>query len=470
MLVDIVLNPVQKKRVFDAIQKISQIELDLVLIEAALNNETFPVDDSDFSLLCDLHARSEIASVKHCLKLAINASISSKVSGIIQRMLHEPFEADKWQTSFLSFVAKALDIEIQNQPLVQLAIQEGKIYWRIINGESVLYDRTARKNPTDAFDFTTANTITMTWEQFRLFKDSGKRGGSVAITEQIFVNELKSEPPTAASQIWAELKRQRILNNNDRLSYGWRFVSGEVKLPIHAVNYNQISKTLNRISTNINYAEQINAIPNAIIYRPERSPRSWASTGRVTYTDSKSNDNQVKLWDVSIFSDLDTHAETGDGLEHDHIPSTCFLNSFVKKHRELTRESIVEGRKDWTCIALPEELHGAGKSHGKGAKAQAKQITSPFLDEVNDYLDKLEQKWQHTPVIDDEYLEALGAFRNMYRCQISGKHGQVSQLFFKQDASKAHNLDALFYDRLQKFMVRKEGGIKVENVPAILHV
>ena len=38
---------------------------------------------------------------------------------------------------------------------------------------------------------------------------------------------------------------------------------------------------------------------------------------------------KTQKWNVSIYQDLNTHAESNDELEHDHIPSSYVLEKSV---------------------------------------------------------------------------------------------------------------------------------------------
>ena len=78
---------------------------------------------------------------------------------------------------------------------------------------------------------------------------------------------------------------------------------------------------------------------------------------------------------------------------------------------------------------------------------------------MSDYLDKMEMNWQHTLLIDNEYLRALGAFRYLYRSNTSGKNGGVSYLFFNENPRLRQDMDQLVMDRLERFAIKKEGKL-----------
>ncbi|MFI4962587.1 MAG: hypothetical protein ACHP6H_01875 [Legionellales bacterium] len=481
----ILLDSKRKKAIFESLQTIQPGALNAALIAAALQNITFPIEDEVFSSLCQIYATMDCDVAKAPLAQTITLYFLSKIAPAIQKLLQKTFDVNSWRTDFLSFLAQNLNIRVQNQTLVQLAIKEGKVYWRIINGEQILYDRTARENQSDRFNFTQSKLITMTWEQFRIFKDSGKRGSSVAITKERFTNEFTKPQLIKASIAWEQLKQDGMLDKNNRLTYQWRYQTGIYSSSNITLDYRVINTALNTINANQKYAEQIIHIPNAFIYRPDRSPRNWASTGRMQNLDPKTNPNhRVKLWDVGIYRELDNHAVNDDGLDHDHIPSSSILknkqteliiqdmeeiqklkstklNSVTPQLQNNLSQLRAENSNEWWCIALPKSLHRQGLSHGESSSAQKKQINKPFLGEVKDYLDKLEQNWQQSSVMGDEYLEALGAFRYLFRCHISGKYGRVSYRFFNEIKLSLVDVDVLFHERLQKFLAKKEGVLEL---------
>lgn len=479
------LDSKRKKDIFNALKNIELTTLNDALIIAALQNIEFPIEDKNFSSLCRLYVTMDCDAAKVPLAQTIAIYFSSKIAPAFQELLQKQFDVSNWRTDFLSFLAQTLTISVSNQTLVQLAIKDGKVHWRIINGEQILYDRTARKSPAEAYNFTQAKLITMTWDQFRVFKDSGKRGGSVAITKERFINQFHKSQLNEANTAWEQLKQDGALDKNNRLSYQWRYHTGTYSPSNITLDYRRVNAALNTIAANEDYVEQITHIPNGFIYRPNRSPRNWASTGRMQNLEPKRYPNHtVRLWDVGIYRELDNHAIKDDDLDHDHIPSSSILKNkqtelIIKDGLEIDKlrsprpnpemqqlqynlmQLGQENSDEWWCIALPKSLHRQGLSHGESSGAQKKQINKPFLEEVKEYLDKLEHNWQESSVIDDEYLKALGAFRYLFRCQISGKYGMVSFRFFNENQPSLKEIDSLFHERLQKFIAKKEGGLEL---------
>ena len=470
MFTDTVLNTKQKKIAFKALKKIPSETLNPLLIKAALNHYVFPapLENDKLSTLKNTHkVCGSLPGVGQLIEQAINEYF--KLCGYEQfsQLFNATFEEEQWSASFLIYMINELDIELQQEPLVILAIQNGKIYWKYVCGEQLLHDRTARKDPALAFNFDEAKTISMTWEQFREFKDSGKRSGTVAITKERFTLQFARSQHTAAETIWDDLKTMGILDDNNRLSHRWQYASGVITLP-HGdmgLGYKKVSDALKSISQDQQYAETISRVHGATLFRPERSPKKWALKGGGVSNDApKSELHQIRPWDVSIYSDMALHAATGDGLDHDHIPSKSFLKG---KQKELkltlhgTNLERIQNENDgaWGCVAIARAFHKGGLSNSESSATQKKLINKPFFDEVSDYLDKMEMNWQHTLLIDNEYLRALGAFRYLYRSNTSGKNGGVSYLFFNENPRLRQDMDQLVMDRLERFAIKKEGKL-----------
>lgn len=412
MFTDTVLNPTQKKITFKALKNITKETIHPFLISAALDNHLFPTPmetEQLASLKTAYKACGSLAGVGGLIEQSILEYF--KICGYEQfdNLVTTTFTDEHWNSSFLIHLINALDINIQNDPLVILTIEDGKVYWKYVCGDRLLHDRTARKDPANAFNFNDAKTISMTWEQFRTFKDAGKRGGSVAITKDRFTLQFARTQHTVAEAIWNDLKTIGILDHNDRPSQAWRCYSGDIPLPYiesriiskssakekkeERANYQLTISALKSISEDKQYAEMISARHGATLFRPDRSPKNWALTGRVTNNEPKSKPHQVKPWDISCYSDLNSHAEANDDLDHDHIPSTHFLQkmklALMAKGSDL--ETINnEDKNSWGCIAISHALHKQGVSHSESSANQEKQINKPFVDEVCDYLDKLE--------------------------------------------------------------------------------
>lgn len=451
MLENAILNNIQKGNILDRLAEIKKEKLLPVLIEAALNNESFPIDNKEFSIECNSYANGKEIPVpiKKLKKVTIREWVSGTIYESIQELLLKPtFNPNKWRSSFLIFLANRLKIEIDDQSLVQLLIKQGKVQWRVVKGKKVVCNRTAGKYPDEKFDFSQA--ISMTWELFREFKDSGKRGGSVAITKERLIKEYPEDEETLAIEVWNQLKTEGFLDKNNRLSDKWRFATSTLDLGIEDLDYSDLLKKINRISSNEKYCETFkNWGFEAKIFRPDRSPKKVKKEGidkiSICNLKPKSDLNAVKRFDVSIYDELKSHETEGDALEHDHIPSVLTLKKKKKKD---------ESGPKWTCIELPQALHRNGLTF-----MNKKEVEKPFLSEVEDYLKKLREEWKNCSNINTEYLKALGAFRYMYRCEISGKHSTTAHKFFKNDVKYNDEIDKLLLENLKNYLVKKEGNL-----------
>lgn len=471
-----VLDSIQKKKIFDALKTVEVSKLRDALVNAALNNEDFPLDCEDFTLTCKAYSMTKNIQVKKNHTHTIHSYIDEEILLAFQNLLNEPFEESKWRSNFLLSLAEDLKIQVNSSTLVELAIKEGKVYWQITKDGEVIYDRSMRKGPLKAFDFKNAHIISMTWEQFRLFKNSGKRGGSIAITLKCFINEFPGNEQNAA-EVWGELITKRILDSNFRLSSTWHFTSsGNLTLDNKSIPYPEICTAFNNILTNEDNADKIACIPNTTLYREARSIKKWCTSGLIQGVDPNKEHSKVRLWDVGTKGHLDNHGKNPDGLDHDHNPSSSYLKDYIKKFSDAdqTPENVQwlikareESGKNWSSIAIPKKLHDMGLSHGEGKKAQAKKIEAPFFDEVREYLDLIEKVSEKKPLEEKKVAEgngltfdkndpikALGAFRYMYRCQVKGSHGKVPELFFHHSADKT-KIDTLFQERLERFIQKR---------------
>jgi hypothetical protein len=185
MFTDPVLNPTQKKIAFNALKGISKEKLHPHIIHAALENIVFPTPietEQLASLKTAYKTCRSLPGVEELIKQSIIEYFKCCGYEQLDTLFNTSFMGDHWPSGFLIYLINTFYINIDNEPLVILAIKEGKVYWKYVCGEIVLHDRTARKDPTCAFNFDDIKTVSMTWEQFRQFKDAGKRGGTVAIT------------------------------------------------------------------------------------------------------------------------------------------------------------------------------------------------------------------------------------------------------------------------------------------------
>ncbi len=368
--------------------------------------------------------------------------------------LNRPFEENDWSGSdFLQFIANCFNIKIDSQPKVNLSILDGKVYWRVVKDNDVLYNSAQKATLSSAFCIDTAATVTMTWPQFRRFKDAGKRGSSVAITKERFFiacsNKVVDMPRSVSDRIWQELRDKEILDKNYRLSHFWISHSGKIELDSvdnqRYMTYTKISEVLNQISQEPQYTTTI--AEQCVIYRSARSLKNWQNTGRLINLNPKIHGYEVRHWDVSNNADLKAHEVTDDALDHDHIPSTVQMSNYQDSERKAWRieEADKKTSEQWGCIELKHTLHAGGITFKMSKKDQL-EMKDPFYTEVSDYLSQLNVKETN------EYIEALGAFRYLYRCQIKQKFSSTSSGFFHQKQELKQKIDQLFMDELGKAM------------------
>lgn len=216
-----------KKTIFRKIKKFKSdtSALKKALKQAALRNCKFPspINQKLDSMQLAYQINKDDEAVKPYLEQAIKVYINTVGYDQFLLLLSNSLQASDWCSGFLYALAENLKISWEEDPLVEMAIKKGKVYWRIIKGEKILYDRTAEKG--QPFNFERAETCYMDWESFRLFKDSGKRQGTVAITRRRFTRKFSQAHQEQAATVWNELKEKGILNKNNRLSVGWESIS-----------------------------------------------------------------------------------------------------------------------------------------------------------------------------------------------------------------------------------------------------
>lgn len=355
------LSPRAKKKLFDEIKKKDKKVLKKAFKNAALNMLTFPKSIShklsNLQLVCKEH--EDTASTFNILKSAIKDYVKNALFEEIYNYLQQPFKEEEWNSALLVFLCNYLEIKIQEEPVVEVAIKHAKIYWRIRTSTDILYDRQLEKGK--AFDYKKHATWLMSWELFRVFKDSGKRSSSVAVTKQLFSAQFPREEKIADA-VWDQLKEKGVLNTRNRLSHGWRALSNNyVRLDKPSKwTYAKILKAIYAVANNPGNKETINTDLDASIFRPEKGLKNWEGTGRVTISKGKTTNNAMRLWDVGPFSYANGHrgkvkTALGDKFNFDHIPSSAILRDEFSKtptHAQWTKyhDQIEEKEQNLTDI------------------------------------------------------------------------------------------------------------------------
>lgn len=462
---------------------------------AAPNLFTFPEQLKSSKALSHLQL-----AYKERIKTYVKDSIQNTIAELIDNEFTQEFldYIKKSETlargidpRFLTFVCDSLSLTHVNEPLIQAGIKCGKIYWRIVEDEKPVYHRQEK----EAFEFKADNTWYMHWNQFRAFKDSGKRAGNVTIKEKRFVKvftakfkieneQQKKEIQALASSIWRELKAIGILNDKNRLSHEWRAITG-INLQLKVINlkirnklYPIIVEVFNTITENSGYKnkkdkEAAKHIPDALFsHRSERTSKQWATTSRLTHRPSEYPEYYTRHWDVGMYYSLEAHRDNekektrsnlGHELQYDHIPSKYALNIECKNpgENEKDKKDKPKGDKWWT-IALPKQLHKEGLTF-------MEQSTATFLEIIKDYFEKLESRPQDYSLSSEECWKALGAFRYLYRChtrkpiKINGQHVIGKTQHSLLDDETMQQIDKLFLDKIKSFLRQTEEKSKPDG-------
>jgi len=322
----------QKQKMIEEIKKTDEATLKNILLQAALNDCVIPYpENQDLIELQSQYRKHKNRAAGPGLNTAITEYIEKEGIQHFQSFLKQPVKPEnesKWNDKFLKFVMQESDVKIEEEPVVEATIQDGKILWRIMKGDICVNERHKFKAPPE-------RTWRMSWPLFRIFKDSGKRGSNVKITRELFVrrfSEMNAEHKMHAPAIYAQLKSEGILNARDRLSYGWRALSKKYVTLVkdNDLKYDCIVKTLDKICEQ-DAKEKIKDIDGAYIHRVERTPKGWSSTGQILNAAPTTEANRTIVWDVSIYDDLTKHSQKNDGLQNDHIPSQAILNDKLKE-------------------------------------------------------------------------------------------------------------------------------------------
>ncbi|MFU8797492.1 MAG: hypothetical protein ACNA7Y_02180, partial [Gammaproteobacteria bacterium] len=292
----------------------------------------------------------ETDSVSTLLEKTIEAYINEIGFSKFKMILEKQFDEVIFRCAgLLGFFANKLGISMKNDPLVEVVIQKAKIFWRVSLSYNSYYER--HKKDSDFW----STPLSMTWETFSMFKNSGKRSGSVEVTRERFIEHFKEDLKTkkdklALGAIWDELKEKGVLNHRNRLSDEWReAISKKVILKtldylINKDKYQIIADALFSIVNDDQYKEVLTeiSIPEAIIFRQDRTKKTWNSKGGIVGFAPKSKEYCTKLWDVGIKKYLTSHRNTvdeenankGKKLNYDHIPSSSAIKSKVNVLKE----------------------------------------------------------------------------------------------------------------------------------------
>jgi hypothetical protein len=419
---------------------------------------------------------------------SIKGYMTSKGFEKFQAALLQPFTETDWPSTLLHHLAKQLNIDLNPTPVVQATVQDGKVYWRLVLGENVIYDRAAEKKR--IVTFTKENSWYMDWRLFREFKDSGKRYSNIRITRERFIASFSLPDQNIAGHIWNELKQRGILSAKDRLTHDWRAV-GKKYIKLNAIEatkkkaqwYTAVANHLHTITNNPDYAEIILNQATFKIFRPDRTPKTWASTGLIMNLEPKTLAYCTTRWDIGTYGESKNHRNTAldeeryqeTGIDYDHILAKAALKhtstsvqqahlqgiTSVKNDIALLKENgypkselnptftdddkeINKLYKDLTedlaglenkfklernefsyTIATPRELHNQSKTYKKSSKSQAKRNDHPFLEDVAWLLEKIKKSpLEFALIAVDDFIHALGAYRTLYHAECKAPAAQ----------------------------------------------
>ena len=465
----------QKKKVFEYLKNdTNKSKLIKSLNEAVKKKLKLP---NSGKFLDSLQATYVLAkngsSTKKHLQDAIKAHFDESGFSEFSTILNNDFNEKNWNSNLVKFFADYFKIKLPLELMVDITIKDGKIHWRILEGEDVHYDRSEANGKTSIFKklSQSGSTFQMTLEKFKIFKNAGKRNSTVKVTKNLFsagwVNLLepksakaKENAITRAEYIWDQLKKAGILDDRDRLSENWRSLSS-VTITIPKFKNDEFPKIAELIYSIVNNplnAKKIQSPEGDILYfsnfREDRSPKTWAMTGQVTNKEPKNEFNHVELWDVAIYKDLNSHAKSDDRLDHDHIPATSYLKTISKTHK------LEEDLKNWWAVSVPEDLHSQTETYKKNRNDIA---ASDFMSNIQTYFNLL-QSLKNSPKYG---FMAIAALRHLYRCQVK-KHKPVSipnknsklipqpigltpNLCFNESKNR-ENLDAMFVAEIKKYV------------------
>jgi len=105
--------------------------------------------------------------------------VEKQIQQIGLRLFTESAKSKNWGSERLLEIAGLFGIALQPAPLVKVAIIEGKLYWKIYQGDEILAE-TKSEPPIDEDEI---HYITMTPADFCLVKNAGKRSGNELVVE-----------------------------------------------------------------------------------------------------------------------------------------------------------------------------------------------------------------------------------------------------------------------------------------------
>jgi len=218
------LNSTSKYHFISKLVRANEQAIYEALCHAALRPIRFPKEmEEQICHLREAYSHEQSEHVKPILQNAIEVKLD-ELKQTFMELCHSYQREDEWPSDFLYFLSEQLAISIKASKYVNVALDHGKVYWRVMKDNKVVYDRQAAKSKAP-ITYTQSNSFNLTWDQFRQFKSVGKRYGNVKITERVFVDAFEDAKKDQAKAVWDELKKKGFLDEKDRLSTAWRLQS-----------------------------------------------------------------------------------------------------------------------------------------------------------------------------------------------------------------------------------------------------
>lgn len=487
------LSETNKEHIFNSLRRLSAIKSSNVtqkLIKAAIAELEFP--PSFRSKLTPLQlaykANKSSVAMKSLLEKAIETYFEEEGEALFKQLLNRALVPEDWTSSLMRKLAGD-EIIIVEDPYVEATIKDGKIYWCIHFGNHI-YFRKPQHQPFIEQARAQNCSWHSTWKEFRVIKDAGKRTGTVAITEERFVNAIApnlNNDRSWGAQIWQELRDIKILNKNMRLSQAWHPFSNTI-LILNSIGaykhlYQIIADILEQIANNVVFQEKISE--GITIFRPARVSKTWTEENGLVRNRKKPS-QETKIWDVSVYRELADHAIPKEQLPCiiDHIPSKSQvkllceskiqqenqkINNYASINPHVLRNTpsellrLIESKLYWEqqlqsfiddkkglplwSIYITKELDDTGDTTRVCKRDQAKLS---FYSSVKKHIDDLKKGLRDGTLSVTEYLQALGAFRYLY----SRMSKEIDNI--KSDKIFIHPISFNFFRGADKSNERKE--------------
>lgn len=396
-----------RAEIITVLNEIDASKLAEALMAATTAEQIFPSSMETLTYLQKALLREKNNEIlTNSFKSSISIYLKEKGCDDFKQSLTEP---DQLNNELLIFLAEKLEIKFNATPIVRVAIHHGKILWRVVTNHKTVFERPHFKDINEVTILDDKQQYwEMSWEQFRQFRDSGKRSSSVAVTQDRFVQSFPKNQKENAKTVWRSLLKQGVLTEKYKISPAFYALQNEYILIPHSkdISYGKIVNVIESIQNNTNNKDVINLENNLHTFRANSIGKEWQSTGRII---NKKFKHLTLKWHVGTHDELTAHRDDneealyGEILNYDHIPSEDAL-------RQKTEDKDV-GKASLT-IAILQSLHRQGITYLASRKKQAINSENPFLRDVAEYA-RILQRDNLSP---QEQLLAFGAFRYLYHC------------------------------------------------------